>query len=257
MSNTNTGTKIKSIHQLTLMLLASCALSACGAGERIANIGKPPPMSPIENPQARADYRPVSMPMPVPKESASKPNSLWDANRTTFFKDQRASTVGDILTVLVEIRDEAELGNRSSRSRNANESAGLDHFLGYEGSLGRVLPQAVDPSNLIGFGNDSAHTGRGSVEREEAITVRLAAVISQVLPNGNFVIHGNQEVRVNFEKRVLNVTGIIRPEDISVGNTVQHDQIAEARIVYGGEGQITDVQQPRYGHQLYDIVFPF
>ena len=124
-------------------------------------------------------------------------------------------------------------------------------------ALGRVLPQAVDPTNLIDFDSNSNHTGTGSIEREEEIEVTLAALVTQVLPNGNMVIQGRQEVVVNFEKRLLKIDGVIRPEDISTGNTISYEQIAEARISYGGEGQITDVQQPRYGQQLYDIVFPF
>lgn len=250
-------TKTRRAGTLALALLASCALSACGASDRLANIGKAPDMSRIENPQLQPDYQPISMPMPAPQHTVRQPNSLWDSNRTAFFKDQRASNVGDILTVLVEIRDEAELDNRSERSRNAGESAGVDAFLGYESSLSRILPEAVNPSGLIGFDGNSNHAGRGRIGREEDITVKLAAVVTQILPNGNFVIRGTQEVRVNFEKRLLTVDGIIRPEDVSIHNTIQHEQIAEARIVYGGEGQITDVQQPRYGHQVYDVLFPF
>ena len=120
-----------------------------------------------------------------------------------------------------------------------------------------VLPDAVSPANLVGFNNTSNHRGEGSTEREEEVNVRLAALVTQILPNGNMVIQGRQEVLVNFEKRVLQVNGVIRPEDIGIGNTISYDQIAEARIVYGGQGQITDVQQPRYGQQLYDVVFPF
>lgn len=240
-----------------LALLLSCALTGCGAGERLANVGKAPEMTRIENPQLRADYQPVSMPMPAPKTSIRQPNSLWDSSRTTFFKDQRAADVGDILTVLINIDDEAELENETERTRNSNEDSGIDGLFGYEGSLGRILPESVNPTNLVGLNSDSTHTGEGSIEREEEIEVRLAAVITQILPNGNFVIHGRQEARVNFEKRIIQVDGIIRPQDVSTDNTINHDQIAEARIAYGGEGQITDVQQPRYGQQVYDILFPF
>lgn len=232
-------------------------LTACGAGERIANIGKPPEMAQIVNPQQQPGYKPVSMPMPAPKKSVRQPNSLWDANRQAFFKDQRASDVGDILTVLIEISDEAELENETERTRSSNEDAGLSSLLGYEAALDRVLPEAVDNNSLIGLGADSSHNGNGSIEREEEISVTLAAIITQILPNGNFVIEGKQEVRVNYEKRILQIAGIIRPQDISTQNTVSYDQIAEARIVYGGEGHISDVQQPRYGQQLYDIIFPF
>ena len=174
-----------------------------------------------------------------------------------FSKDQRASNVGDIITVLIDIQDEAELENESERTRSSNEGADANALLGYEASLGRILPQAIDPTNLVDLDSNSSHVGSGTIEREEAIQVQLAALITQILPNGNMVIHGNQEVVVNFEKRILGVNGVIRPEDITINNTISYEKIAEARIMYGGEGQMTDMQQPRYGQQLYDIIFPF
>ena len=248
---------IQKTTRLGLVLVSCSALSACGTADRIANIGQAPEMSKIENTTTQKGYQPVSMPMPSPKNIKPQKNSLWAADRTTFFKDQRASDVGDIITVMIDINDEAELDNESSRSRSSNENAALPALLGYEQALDRVLPQAIDNTDLTEFGADSSHTGTGSVEREEKVAVQLAALITQILPNGNMVINGSQEVLVNFEKRILQVDGVIRPEDISVANTISYEQIAEARIVYGGEGQISDMQQPRYGQQLYDIVFPF
>jgi len=149
------------------------------------------------------------------------------------------------------------LENESQRTRTSNEDANLAALLGFEQELDSILPSGVDPTNLVNSGSNSNHTGTGTIEREEEIEVTLAALVTQVLPNGNMVIHGRQEVVVNFEKRILKIDGVIRPEDISTTNTISYEQIAEARIAYGGEGQITDVQQPRYGQQLYDIVFPF
>jgi len=248
---------LKKYRNSGLTLLLCCSLSACSAMDRLSDVGNPPQMTAIENPQLQPDYKPVSMPMPAPVAEQKQPNSLWASNRKGFFKDQRASNVGDILTVLVEIEDKAKLDNETERTRQSNESAGLDNLLGYEASLNRILPEAIDNTSLVGAEADSSHTGSGAIDRKEKIEVKLAALITQILPNGNFVIHGSQEVRVNFEKRVLNVDGVIRPEDISTGNTITYDQIAEARIVYGGQGQITDVQQPRYGQQVYDILFPF
>lgn len=247
----------KKYSHAAIALLSACTLSACGAGERLANVGKAPQLTRVENPQLAPDYAPVSMPMPAPKMALKQPNSLWDSNRQTFFKDQRASNVGDILTVLIEIKDKAQLDNETERKRESNENAGLPNFLGLESKLNSVLPEAIDTSSLVKATSDSDHKGTGTIDREEKIKMKLAALVTQVLPNGNFAIHGSQEVRVNFEKRILTVDGVIRPQDVSVDNTVNYDQIAEARISYGGEGQITDVQQPRYGQQVYDIISPF
>ena len=241
-----------------LAVTMGLSLSACGnTVDRLANVGSAPELTRIENPQLKSDYKPVSMPMPAPQEEVTQPNSLWSSNRKNFFDDQRADEVGDILTVMIDIQDEAQLDNETERTRGSSEGAELPAPAGYEAALGRILPEAIDPGNLASFGSNSTTNGQGSIEREEEITMKMAAVITQVLPNGNFVIHGSQEVRVNFEKRILNVDGVIRPEDISINNTINHDQIAEARIAYGGEGHITDVQQARYGQQVYDILFPF
>lgn len=242
---------------MALMLATTAMLTACGSLDRLANVGQAPEMSKIENPHLQAGYQPVSMPMPAPKMVSKQPNSLWQSDSKTFFKDQRAVQVGDILTVLVDIKDEADMENKTERTRQSGEAVNMPNFLGYETALDQVLPTAVDPLSLVNMATESESTGDGKIEREESVKLRLAAVVNQVLPNGNMVITGNQEVRVNFEKRILQVTGIIRPQDISIDNTVTYDQIAEARIVYGGEGNVSDLQQERYGKQVYDILMPF
>lgn len=249
--------KQKNILKYSTLLVACAALSACGTAEKIANIGQAPEMTKIENPTTAKGYQPVSLPMPSPKNITPQKNSLWAYDRTTFFKDQRAADVGDIITVMIDIKDEAELENETTRTRSNNEDADLNAFGGIQNDLGAILPESVNPTNLVDLGSSSNSSGTGSIEREEEVTVQLAALITQILPNGNLVIHGRQEVVVNFEKRILEIDGVIRPEDISVNNTIASNQIAEARIAYGGEGHITDVQQARYGQQLYDIVFPF
>jgi flagellar L-ring protein FlgH len=231
-------------------------LGGCGAAERIRNIGKAPDLTPIGKDQARG-VRPVTLPMPAPDPAVYEPNSLWRSGARAFFKDQRAARVGDILTVSIDITDSAKVNNETKRSRNNSEKADLTNLLGYEGTLSKFLPNSVDPASLASLGSTSNSDGAGSVDRQEAITLTVAALVTQVLPNGNLVIQGRQEVRVNNELRDLSVNGIVRPEDISNTNTIKHTQIAEARISYGGRGQITDMQQPRYGQQLYDIIFPF
>lgn len=252
-----TGINARNLTRLLLGCAVTASLAACGAPERLAEVGKAPAMSTIENPTTRADYRAVSMPMPVTHEAVKQKNSLWASNRQAFFEDQRADNIGDILTVTIDIKDKAELDNETERTRNADESAGLANLLGYEASLNRILPQAVQNENLVGAEAGSNFQGSGSIDREEKIQMKLAAIITQILPNGNMVIQGRQEVRVNFEKRILELAGVIRPQDITLDNSISYDKVAEARVSYGGKGQITDVQQPRYGQQVYDVLFPF
>lgn len=242
---------------LSISLVACSSLSGCATADKISKIGEAPAMSSIANPVTEAQYQPVSLPMPTQKDIKREKNSLWQSDRVTFFKDQRANNIGDIITVMIDIKDEATVDNETERSRTGGAEAGLGALLGYEQALNQVLPEAVSNSNLAQFDSNTTHKGTGSIEREDEIKMRMAALITQTLPNGNLVIHGKQEVLVNFEKRILQIDGVIRPQDISVDNTVNYDQIAEARIVYGGEGQITDMQQPAYGQQLYDVVFPF
>ncbi|MBX3492011.1 MAG: flagellar basal body L-ring protein FlgH [Parvibaculum sp.] len=243
---------VSSTCRLIAAVLVAATLAGCNSADRIANIGKAPDMAPVGTIEPR-----VSMPMPAAEEIVYQPNSLWRSGSRAFFRDQRAARVGDILTVLINISDNAKVDNTTKRSRANAENASVDNLLGYESYLGKVFPNAVDNTNLANLGSNSSSTGAGSVDRREKIELTVAAVVTQVLPNGNLVISGRQQVRVNFEVRELDVTGIVRPEDISNINTIQHTQIAEARIAYGGQGQISDVQQARYGQQLFDILMPF
>lgn len=243
--------------KILMMCVCVVSLSACSAADRIKNIGEPPKQSAIVNPTLQKNYQPVSMPMPPSQIVQKSGNSLWTGAQQGFFKDQRAKTVGDIMTVLIDIDDKGKMENSSERSRATSETAGMPNMLGAESKLNQFFPQAIDPSNLANATADSSYKGDGTIDRKEKIQMKLAVTVTQVLPNGNMVIKGAQEVRVNYENRVLQLAGVVRPQDISIDNTVSYEQIAEARISYGGKGQITDVQQPRYGEQLYDIIFPF
>jgi len=232
-------------------------LAACSGAERLSRLGDAPEMAGVTNPTADPRWRPVSMPMPSPQDPPLANNSLWRPGSRTFLRDQRAAAVGDIVTVLVSIQDEAELENRTIRSRDNSEGMGLPRLLGLESSYARLLPVGVDPSQLIQASSTSGVNGTGAIRRNETVTLRVAATVAQVLPNGNLVVTGRQQVRVNSELRDLTVGGVIRPQDIASDNTVQHDRMAEARISYGGRGQVTDVQTPRYGQQVLDLILPF
>jgi len=238
---------------ITLVAL-SASLAACTTANRLASIGSAPALTTIENPTSQAGYKPVNMPMPAPERVAYSPNSLFISGKRGFFKDQRASRVGDILTVQVTISDKASFTNTSARSRTSSNDAGAG---GVIGSLFNAAVPDVTASGAIELKSGLTDSGNGSVDRAETLKTQVAAVVVQVLPNGNLVIEGRQEVRVNFEVRDLIVAGIVRPEDIGAANTIPSAKIAEARISYGGRGQITDVQQPRYGQQFMDAILPF
>lgn len=241
------------------VLLSLALLSGCNTLTRISEIGEEPKLSAIENPTQKSGYQPVTMPMPDAEEARPMANSLWRPGARAFFKDQRAAKVGDILTVAVAITDSADLSNTTSQGRGgAGESMGFSTLLGLENSVNKVLPNTVDPTSLVGGVTSSRDlTGTGSIARNETIKISVAAVVVQVLPNGNLVIAGSQEVRVNYELRQLQVSGVIRREDISSTNTIASQDIAELRVAYGGRGTISDMQTPRYGSQLLDVILPF
>jgi flagellar L-ring protein precursor FlgH len=234
-------------------LTLSSLMGGCAAIDRISKIGEQPHLSSIDNPQAKPGYKPVQMPMPAPQPATYNPNSLWRSGSRAFFKDQRARQVGDILTVTVNITDKAAMANETQRSRTNTEDSGVTNFLGAK----NVSPSALLPGRILTDDSNMSNDGKGSINRQEALQTNVAAVVTQVLPNGNLVVEGKQEIRVNFEMRELIVAGIVRPEDIQSDNTIDSTKIAEARIAYGGRGQIMDVQQPRYGSQLMDVVLPF
>jgi flagellar L-ring protein FlgH len=247
-------TRIRSIF---VVLAVTGLATGCSTLNRLSEVGQSPKMTTIQNPTQSAKYRPVSLPMPAPSNNVYRANSLWRSGARAFFKDQRAAQVGDILTIEIAIKDKAKLSNSSTRARTNKEDSAVTALLGYEASLSRVLPEAIQPGNLIDLDSTTSNLGKGAIDRDEEINLKVAAIVTQALPNGNLVVSGRQEVRVNFEVRELQVAGIIRPEDITSSNTITYEKIAEARISYGGRGQITDFQQPRWGQQVIDVLFPF
>lgn len=248
----------KHIRRLAIALLVATSLSGCNAWTRIRNIGREPPLTPIENPVDAPNYQPVSMPMPQQPEQYAGANSLWRTGSSGFFKDQRASKVGDIITVKILAQDNAKMENKTEQYRDNNtDTVGINRLFGYEEYAKDYLPDSVIPANLVDVQSDHDVTGEGKIDREEKIEMTMAAVVTQVLPNGNLVVEGTQEIRVNYELRQLTVRGIIRRADISSDNSIESSKIAELRVSYGGQGTISDMQEPRYGRQLLDIISPF
>jgi flagellar L-ring protein FlgH len=229
-------------------------LGSCSAIESIVNIGEPPKLNAIDNPTSQPGYKPVQMPMPAAQPATYNPNSLWRNGSRAFFKDQRAHEIGDILTITVNINDSAVLNNETQRARTNTTDTGITNFFGV---ANLPLTNQQLPARTLTSDGTTSFTGNGSINRSEALVTNIAAVVTQVLPNGNLVVEGKQEIRVNFEMRQLIVGGIVRPEDIQSDNTIDSSKIAEERLSYGGKGQITQVQQPPWGQQFFDIVLPF
>jgi flagellar L-ring protein precursor FlgH len=240
--------------RLAVVAIGGLALAGCGTLQRLSEIGRPPEMSKSSDPTKDPNYRPMTMPMPRAQDAPNEANALWRSGSRAFFKDQRAAAVGDIVTVVVSMTDSAQLNNVTTLTRASTEDAGAANLAGLTSRLG---PGISSPSKLINLASDNSNTGNGQIQRNEAVALRLAGVITQVLPNGNLVVAARQEFVVNSELRELKVTGVIRPQDIASDNTVTHDRMAEARIQYGGRGEMTDLQTTRWGQQLMDILLPF
>lgn len=235
---------------------AACVLlfSACG---RMEEVGKAPNFTPLEGSfQHHAMY---SSPMPdvADPSGPTDASSLWTSSRSSLFGERRAETRGDILTVVIEIDDKAEISNSSDRSRSGTEAMGIPSLVGIPQRIDENLPEGAAMADAFQTSSSSSYQGQGSVQRNEKLELRVAATVVEELPNGVLRIEGQQEVRVNYELRELIVSGYVRPTDISRQNEITYDKIAGARISYGGRGQISDVQQPRYGQQVADIVLPF
>lgn len=231
-------------------LSLSIALSACTSLADLTEMGHPPRMTQTSDPTQAPDYRPITMPMPPLQPPPTEVGSLWRSGSRAFFKDQRASQVGDLITINVNISDNAAVNDNTTVAGSGSQTFGIPSFFGAQGKV-------LSSSSALDTSSASANTGAGIIRRNEIVTLALAGTITQVLPNGNFVIVARQEVRVNGELRQLMVSGVVRPQDITEGNIVTHDRIAEARISYGGRGQLTKAQTARYGQQIMDGVLPF
>ncbi|MBJ6122108.1 flagellar basal body L-ring protein FlgH [Sphingomonas mollis] len=241
---------------IPVLFVGAVALSGCAVTDRLAQVGKAPKMTAIDTADAPSIEESLGRPGIVQRREATAPPpagaSLFRAGAGAFLGDQRAARNGDILTVKINVADKADMGNNTARTRGGSESAGLSSLLGLETKL-----PGGDPSKLVAGNSKSQYNGGGTISRSETINMTMSAIVTNVLPNGNLVIRGRQEIRVNYELRELIVTGIVRPQDIARDNSIRHTQIAEARISYGGRGQLTQAQQARWGQQIYDALFPF
>jgi flagellar L-ring protein FlgH len=230
--------------RLTFMLLL-LSLTACGRQyeQLIGDKG----MTPVGSGLASRNGESVASIYPV----AESGRSNWIGGSADYFRDRRAHQEGDILTVEISINDKAALSNNSSRSRKASTAADLGLSYDVMGVVG------ADVNGKGDINSSSSQAGQGTTVRSEKIELSVAAVVTEVLPNGYLVIKGTQEINVNAETRVLGISGIVHPRDIGDNGRVPYDRIAEARISYGGRGTLSDVQKPGWGQRLWDRITPY
>ena len=239
---------------MRILLAAPLLLIACTP---LDQVGRAPAFSPLDNSFQHSAMYATPMPQDMGNAGPMDDSSLWASGRESLFGDRRANHRGDILTVVIEIDDSAELKNSTDRNRTGQEKMGIGSLFGIPERVdagaanGETLAEAVDANS------SSTFAGSGNVSRNEKLTLRVAATVVEELPNGVLRIEGQQEVRVNFELRELLITGYVRPVDISRQNEITYDKIAGARISYGGRGLISNAQQPRYGQQISDVLLPF
>lgn len=234
-----------------------CIVLALGACGRSDHLGKPPSFTESKGTPEHVAMMSQPLPESLFQTAPEAQASLWSKSRNSLLGDRRAMAQGDILTVVIEIDDKAEISNKTSRSRSGSESMSVPALMGIPQRLNAQLPEGATMEDAVSINSNSNSSGDGAVRRNEKLTLRVAATITEVLPNGVLFLSGSQEVRVNFEMRELMITGFVRPADVSRQNEITYDKIASARISYGGRGQITDVQQPRIGQQIVDAILPF
>jgi len=227
------------------------SLLCAGCGQELQDIGREPRLSPIGAGMWKQDVDVVAPPKRQPGTSPT--GSLWQTATGDLYRDLRAARPGDVVTVKISIADKATLDTKSNRSRKATRDASLTYGYDYKFPSGAA---AGNVNGKVGLDGTTSSDGKGATSRAESIDLRIAAIVSDVLPNGNLVISGSQEVRVNYELRVVSVAGVVHPRDIASDNTIPYERIAEARISYGGRGRTMEVQQPAWGQQIIDMISP-
>jgi len=241
-----------------LLLSSVLTLTGCNMAERLSEVGEPPLMSQIQNPSLVDGYKPVTMPMPAPESASHNGNSLWQTGSRAFFKDQRASRVGDILTVNVNIDHKSALDGKVEGERETKQQiAQLNNLFGHENKLKKIFPNTVDNTSLVNYNFKPEIKTKTSTQYDNKLSFRMAASIIEVLPNGNLVIQGRQEVRDRIEVYVIDLKGIVRREDVSSNNSIDYTKIAEARISRTSRGQLSDYNSTPWGAEALNRIMPF
>lgn len=246
---------LRLIFGLMILSLNGCSDSI----EKLKRVGRAPKLANLDLPSTEKEEidEETKLMHEQNRSHMRKTNSLWQPGSITFFRDSRTWRVGDIVQVVVSVKDSASLANSTQQQRNSSDSMGIPNLFGKEGVIAKALSSTAQPANLLNTNSKRNNSGSGNISRRENVNAVVAALVTKILPNGNLVIQGHQEIRVNHELREVKVAGIIRPKDIASDNSISSSQIAEARISYGGRGIVSDAQQPRVGSQIIDAISPF
>ena len=239
---------------LAILVAGLAFLAGCSSQD---HFGKPPSLTPVDNSAEQYAMKTPPLPQTTQVTRNTDSASLWSRSRQSLLGDRRAMQRGDILTVVIELDENASIDNQTDRSRSASQGMTVPQLFGIPQRIDEVLPDGASMANAVELGSTSSASGDGSVTRSEKLELKVAATIVDVMPNGVLSIQGSQELRVNYELRELLISGFVRPEDISRQNSISIEKIASARVSYGGRGQISDMQQPRYGQQVLETVLPF
>ncbi len=242
---------MKHLNKLALSLtLAATTLGGCSYRDH-------PEHTPIAQTLSNAAQNPiVPTTVAIARPAERSPGSLWRAGAKDFFKDSRATHVGDIVTVLISESSQAEVDANTETTKTHNGSSGITNLLNLtDRMVNRGL--TLGTTGLIDTDSNRTFNGEATTDRSDSLTARIAAVVTQVLPNGYLVIQGSREVMVNYEMQEMRIQGIVRPEDITSTNTINSEKIAEARISYAGRGMVDQVQEPQPGVRFLDKWMPF
>jgi flagellar L-ring protein precursor FlgH len=242
--------------------MAMALLGGCTIPEKLSTIGQPPSLTHIQDPTKLPYYQPVQMPMPMASEHVRHGNSLWEPGSRAFFKDQRASKVGDVVTVLVNIDQQESIEMTPTMNRQNKSTSTVTNVMGFERKAEKLFPRKQHEDgkanpNWLDVNSNPSLSGKAKYDVKDKMQFKVAAYVLQVLPNGNMVVQGRQEMRLINELREVLVKGIVRKEDISSANTIVGDKIAELRISYGGRGELTDMQAFPIGQQVVNKIMPF
>lgn len=220
-----------------LLLLSALSLTACA----------------VEKSHVRTSGIDEQLARPVSDYSSG---SIWQASSGSLTEDMKARRRGDILTIVITETASASKEAKTDTSRGSTVNAGIPNFMGLE-KVGLLKNNIGDLSKLISANVDSSYKGSGSTSRAENLKATMTARVVEVLPNGNMMIEGRRNIKVNNEDQEIVLEGVVRPRDIGADNVVNSIYIADAKISYFGRGIISDRQSPGWLMNIVDKVWPF